>query len=51
VGATSRLENLKEFFTAAQNIQPLPADIIDEITKLQYRWSDELDRKAEVWSM
>ena len=51
VGATSRLENLKEFFTAAQNIQPLSADIIEEITKLHYRWSDELDMKAEIWSM
>ena len=51
VGATSRQENLREFIAAAQNIQPLPADIIDEITKLHYRWSDELDMKAEVWSM
>jgi hypothetical protein len=51
VGATSRLENLREFIVAAQNIQPLPAGIIDEITKLHYRWSDEVDMKAEIWSM
>ena len=51
VGATSRLENLKEFFTAAQNIEPLPEDIVEKITKLHYRWSDELDIKAETWSM
>jgi hypothetical protein len=51
VGATSRQENLREFIASAQNIQPLPADIIDELTKLHYRWSDELDMKAEVWSM
>ena len=51
VGATGRLENLKEFFTAAQNLQPLPADVIGEITKLHYRWSEEVDRKAEIWSM
>jgi hypothetical protein len=51
VGATGRLENLKEFITAAQNIPPLPVDIIDEITRLHQRWSDELDRKAEIWSL
>jgi hypothetical protein len=51
VGATSKLENLEEFLAAARNIEPLPADIIDEIVKLHYRWSDELDMKAERWSM
>lgn len=51
VGATARPENLNEFLRAAQNIQPLPQDIIHDITRLQYRWSDELDMKAEAWSM
>jgi hypothetical protein len=51
VGATSRLENLKEFLAAAEQVEPLPADIVDEIVKLHYRWSDEFDRKAELWSM
>ena len=51
VGATSRTENLQEFLSAAQDIQPLPQDIIDEITQLHYRWSDELDMHAEHWSM
>jgi hypothetical protein len=51
VGATSKLENLQEFLAASQNIEPLPAEIIDEIVKLHYRWSDELDMKAEHWSM
>ena len=51
VGATSRLENLKAFLAAVQNIEPLPADIIDEIVQLHYRWSDEFDKKAELWSM
>ena len=53
VGATSKLEHLGEFLAtaAARNIQPLPADIVDEIVKLHYRWSDELDMKAELWSM
>ena len=51
VGATSRVENLKEFLAAAENIEPLPADIVDEIARLHYRWSDEFDMKAELWSM
>ena len=51
VGATSKLENLKVFLSAAEDTEPLPADIIDEIVKLHHRWSDELDMKAEHWSM
>lgn len=51
VGATSRTENLQEFLSAAQGIHPLPQNIIDEITQLHYRWSDELDMHAEHWSM
>jgi hypothetical protein len=51
VGATSKQENLKEFLAAAENIKPLPADIVEEIVQLHYRWSDEYDRKAELWSM
>jgi hypothetical protein len=51
VGATSRLENLQEFLAAAEHIEPLPADIVDEIVQLHYRWSDEYDRTAELWSM
>ena len=51
VGATSKLENLREFLAAAQKIQSLPADIVEEIVQLHYRWSDELDMKAEHWSM
>ena len=52
VGATSKLENLKEFLSAAsRDIEPLPAEIVQEIDKLHYRWSDELDMKAEHWTM
>ena len=51
VGATSKPENLREFLTAAANIEPLPEEILEDIVKLHYRWSDELDRKAEHWSM
>jgi predicted aldo/keto reductase-like oxidoreductase len=51
VGSTSQPERLKEFLDAAQNIQPLPDDIIKEIIALQYRWSDEVDVRAEPWTM
>ena len=51
VGATSRLANLKAFLRAAKNIEPLPAPIRDEIVQLHYRWSDELDIRAEHWTL
>jgi hypothetical protein len=51
VGATSHIENLDEFVSAARNIEPLPAEIQTEIVQLQYRWSDEVDMKAEHWTM
>jgi predicted aldo/keto reductase-like oxidoreductase len=51
VGATSKVENLNEFLAAAAHIEPLPQAIVDEIVNLQYRWSEETDMKAEVWSM
>ena len=51
VGSTSHIENLNEFLSAAQNIELLPKAIMDEIIQLHFRWSDELDMKAEQWSM
>lgn len=51
VGATSRIENLNEFLAAAKGIKPLPAEIVEEIVQLHYRWSDEFDMQAELWSM
>lgn len=51
IGATSSPERFKEFIDATRNIKPLSEDIMKEITTLQYRWSDELDVKAEPWSM
>lgn len=53
VGSTSRAENLGEFLAVSENerIEPLAYDIVDQIVKLQMRWSDELDVKAEPWSM
>lgn len=51
VGSTSRPENLAEFLRAAKHVQPLPADIIAEISLLQRQWSDETDIHAEPWTM
>ena len=51
IGATSHVENLNDFLSATKQIQPLPAGIIDEITRLQCRWSDETDMHAEAWTM
>ena len=51
VGSTIHSENLNEYILASSNIQPLPAGIVDELVRLHYRWSDETDMKAELWSM
>ena len=51
VGSTSQPERLQEFLDAAQHIQPLPEEIVKEISVLQTRWSDEVDMKAELWPM
>jgi hypothetical protein len=42
---------LQQFLLASETIEPLPYDIVDRIIKLQYTWSDEVDVKAEPWSM
>ncbi|RPI92928.1 MAG: hypothetical protein EHM40_11455 [Chloroflexi bacterium] len=51
VGSTLHVDRLQEFLSAARNIEPLPADIQEEIVKLHYRWSDEVDMQAEPWTM
>ncbi len=51
IGSTSQPERLQEFLDAAKNIRPLPEDIVKEISMLQTRWSDEVDMKAEPWTM
>jgi hypothetical protein len=51
VGATAHEENLNDFVNASKNIKPLHIDIVQEIRTLHYRWSDEMDRKAQLWSM
>jgi hypothetical protein len=51
VGSTIHPDNLNEYIQATRHIQPLPAGIVDEIVRLHYRWSEETDMKAELWSM
>jgi hypothetical protein len=51
VGATGNKNNLEEFLSAKENIQPLPEDIVTEIAAMQYRWSDDFDIHAEPWTM
>ena len=51
VGSTGRLENLEEYLRVKENITSLPDEIVQEIVKLHYRWSDELDIHAEPWTM
>ncbi len=51
VGATSRLENLREFLDAVRETPPLPADVQAGVEALQRRWAEEHDRHAQPWSM
>jgi len=51
VGSTSRPENLAEYLAASRAIQPLPSDIVSELSQLQHRWSDEVDMQAQPWTM
>lgn len=51
VGATSRVENLREFIQAVQEATPLPPDVQAEVETLQRSWAEEHDRHAAPWSM
>ena len=51
IGATGRVENLREYIAAAQNSTPLRADIQQAVLDLQTAWYLEYDRFAEPWSM
>lgn len=52
VGATSKTENLNEFLRIAEERKTeFPADIRATLLNMQTRWSDELDKNAEAWSM
>lgn len=51
VGASSRAEGLDEFLAATRDPQPLEQSIVERILAMQRRWSDEIDMKAEPWTM
>jgi hypothetical protein len=51
VGATSRVNGLAQFLAAVKKTEPLPEDIVGELLALQRTWSDEVDIKAEPWTM
>ena len=51
IGATSKIERLQEALSFTKSAQPLPQDIVAEISALQTRWSDETDIKAKPWTM
>lgn len=51
IGATRAPANLHDYLAAAQHPTPLPPDILADLVKLQYRWSDEVDMRAEPWTM
>jgi len=51
VGTSSKISRFNEFLSAMNSIKPLPQNIINEISVLQSRWSDETDIHAEPWTM
>lgn len=51
VGSTAREENLNEFLRVSELGEGFPENVKGEVLKLQQRWSDELDKGAEAWSM
>ncbi len=51
VGATSRVEGLTELLQSTSVTKPLDSGLVSEIQALQMAWSDEVDMKAEPWTM
>ncbi len=52
VGSTSNPNNLEVFLNyRLEDVSPLPKRIQDEILVLQRKWSDDVDRHAEPWTM
>jgi aryl-alcohol dehydrogenase-like predicted oxidoreductase len=51
VGATSRPEGLAELLRHARDPKPLPPGIVEEIFKLQRKWSDDVDIHGQPGSM
>ena len=52
VGSASRPEHLGALVAATGGeVAPLPEDVVAEITALQRGWADEVDARAEPWTM
>jgi hypothetical protein len=52
VGSTARREHLDAYLAeTARPVEPLPQDLVEEISALQRRWSDDTDIHAEPWTM
>jgi len=51
VGSTARQDNLEQLVKVSEHIVALPQDIVEEIFRLQRGWSDEVDVRAEPWTM
>jgi aryl-alcohol dehydrogenase-like predicted oxidoreductase len=51
VGSTSRPEHLTELLEQSRSTEALDPALVEELTALQRRWSDEVDVRAEPWTM
>jgi hypothetical protein len=52
VGATGKRDNLNAFIQATSGpIPALPPEIQEQILSLQRKWSDQVDRHAQPWTM
>jgi len=51
VGSTSRPEHLAELLEQSRSTEALDPALVEELTALQRRWSDEVDVRAEPWTM
>ena len=51
VGATSRVDRLAELLQSTSVPEPLDSGLVEEVQALQRTWSDEVDMKAEPWTM
>ena len=51
VGSTSRPEHLEELLAQSRSTETLDPALVEELTALQRRWSDEVDVRAEPWTM
>ncbi len=51
IGASGKIERVKEWMALAETRSPLPQNTLDAITALQRQWSDDVDMKAKPWTM